>query len=164
METKIARVHFDPTHLKFIDSLVSKPPNKEKTPFESRANVLGFAAAYSLKMKAGKKPLKKKNSNANCGADPIRYNEIMGDNPSVKLRNFITMLAFIDQKDPKILENTNEIINKRIKIFEEYANKGLSMLDDKLGDETAYTSSIIGIIKDHFIDEEADDLTDLLDD
>ena len=161
-EEKISRVQFDTCHLEFIDSLFSKKKSDNK-PFKSRAEILGFAAAYGLKNNADRKPLKNRNTNANSGADPIRYTDIFVD--SLNLNDFISLLAFIDSRNPQVLSNSPEVINQRIEIFEEYANAGLHLLRTRLTDETSHTSSIIKILETNFEEaEELDDLSSLLDD
>ena len=48
---------------------------------------------------------------------------------------FVKMLAFVETKDREILSNNNEQNIRRIRIFEQYANTGIGMLEKELKGE-----------------------------
>ena len=149
-EKKTDRVQFDVEYLKFINDLVKSTGTG---PFSTRANVLGFAAAYCLHN--GGTPTKiSTRITTKLGADPIRL-EVLG-NKDTNLMEFIYMLAFIATDDPKILDNTYEKEYERLSVFEEFANTGLNMLRNKLRGSVDYTKDILILIKSTSSEKEAE--------
>ena len=121
----------------FIDSLCSDQKKGGRGPFERRMNVLAFAAAYCLHKKG--KPSKLKKRDGDLAALPS-VAEGIGIFP------FIKMLAFVETKDREILSNNNEQNIRRIRIFEQYANTGIRMLEKELKGEVKISKKLIQII------------------
>ena len=61
--------------------------------------------------------------------------------------NIIKLIAIADTRDTKILSQTNEEIEEnRIKIFEEYANGGLEILQDELRGAVNYSERLLLVL------------------
>lgn len=118
----------------FIESMLKTA----KGPFELRAQVLGFAASYGAKYGKRlpiKKPLTEKS---------IRYGVFVGE----KLDTLINLLAITHTGDPKVLARSEDMEDLRATIFEEFANSGLSMLEEKLKGEVKYTPALLLMMKE----------------
>jgi dnd system-associated protein 4 len=90
-------------------------------PFKLIADVLVFAAAFGLSR--GKK--------AELGdmvGEPIRQ-EIF-DRQGYD--TFMNLLAVYAEKDPTVLSDADEMVERRARIFEEYANGGLEQIQEEL--------------------------------
>lgn len=102
--------------------------------FQTYADVLVFAAALGAKRKKSA-PLKdiakepepiKQSIFANRGYEPV-----------------INLLALSYTKDTKTLASDETSEGERIRIFEEYANAGLEILEDKLRGSVDYLNEIL---------------------
>ncbi|MDF7798520.1 DNA phosphorothioation-associated protein 4 [Pontiellaceae bacterium B1224] len=118
----------------FIESMLKTA----KGPFELKAQVLGFAAAYGVKY-GERLPIVKASS-----GESIRYSVFVGE----KLDTLINMLAITHTGDPKVLGRNDEMEELRATIFEEFANSGLSLLEEKLQGEVKYTQSLLLLMRE----------------
>ncbi len=98
-------------------------------PFQTYADVIVFAAA--LGAKRGKRiPVEEVSSNP----DPIPQEHFI----SRKYETFINLLAVADTQEPKILSDNEDIEASRIRIFEEYANAGLELIENSVNGSIDY--------------------------
>lgn len=128
------RIRVPEDKVSFIESML----NTAKGPFEMKAQVLGFAAAYGAKY-GERLPIKKASS-----GEAIRYSVFVGE----KLDTLFNMLAITHTGDPKVLARNDEMEELRATIFEEFSNSGLSLLEGKLKGEVKYTQSLLLLMKD----------------
>ncbi|NEQ38604.1 MAG: DNA phosphorothioation-associated protein 4 [Okeania sp. SIO3I5] len=108
-------------------------------PFKTYADVIVFAASLAIK--------KKKR---------IPVTEISPREPgpinievfwSRGYESIIKLIAIADTRDTKILsQNNEEIEENRIKIFEEYANGGLEILQDELRGAVNYSERLLLVL------------------
>lgn len=124
--------------------------------FQTYYEVLVFAAA--LGAKRGKFiPIKE--SDFSKDIDPIRQEQFA----SKGYDQIINLLAVTHNRDPKVLGNTQEAEEKRVEIFESYANGGLNLLQDTLEGSSDYSKQIFLLLfanRDSLKNSE-DDLFDL---
>lgn len=125
-------------------------------PFRLQADVLAFAAAFGARH-GSRQPLKE------ATKDPIRA-EVFNRQGYDTLVN---LLAIYNTHDPDVLADTDKECERRALIFEEYANGGLHILEDRLKGATDLTESLMLIIKSERVragaqDEEDFDLTNIL--
>jgi dnd system-associated protein 4 len=153
------RINYEKEKLDFIDSLLinSESTSSSRGAFQKRINVIAFAAAYALKRGSDRLPVKNKATNSNCGADPIRFGVLERED----LATFFNFLAFVTKNDPNILENNNAAIKERAILFEEFANSGLSLLEEELKGEMDIGKALMLLVLDQVKDEE-DDLGSIL--
>ena len=111
----------------FIKRMVSE----EEGPFKTMAQVLAFAAAYGAHKH---KPLPL----TGVAPDAIRYQVFEREG----LEPVIYTLAVGYVKDFSILSNTEKMVEKRIRIFEEFANRGLALLQQQLKGEVDLTNAL----------------------
>jgi dnd system-associated protein 4 len=128
------RIRVPADKVDFIESLLKTA----KGPFELKAQVLGFAASYGAKY-GERLPIIKASS-----GESIRYGVFVGE----KLDTLINLLAITHIGDPKVLARSDEMVDLRATIFEEFANRGLSMLEEKLKGEVKYTPALLLMMKD----------------
>lgn len=128
------RIRVPADKVDFIESMLKS----NKGPFELKAQVLGYAAAYGAKY-GERRPIAKASS-----SESIRYSVFIGE----KLDTLINLLAFTNTKDPKVLACSEEMEDLRATIFEEYANCGLKMLEENLKGEVKYTQSLLLLMKE----------------
>lgn len=128
------RIRVPADKVQFIESMLKTA----KGPFETKAQVLGFTAAYGAKY-GERMPIVK----ASPG-ESIRYSVFMGE----KLDTLINLLAITHTGDPKVLARSDEMEDLRSTIFEEFANSGLTLLEDKLKGEVKYTQSLLLLMQD----------------
>lgn len=126
-------------------------------PFQSYADILVFAASLGMQ-----RQLKKPISDYSKEIDPIRQDIFGGKGYD----QAINLIAIAETGDPTILANNSEAESERIKIFEEYANSGLEILESELKGSSNYAESILFLL-DKLInkkDSEEDefDLSDLI--
>jgi dnd system-associated protein 4 len=107
-------------------------------PFQTYADVIAFAAALGAKQ--GKQILLEEISNE---IDPIRKDvfELKG------YAALINLLAVTSTEDPKILALDEISIEERTKIFEEFANSGLEILQRMLKGSVDHLEQISLILK-----------------
>jgi len=128
------RIRVPADKVEFIESMLKTA----KGPFELKAQVLGFAAAYGAKH-GERLPIKKASS-----GEAIRYSVFVGE----KLDTLINMLAITHTGDPKVLARNDEMEELRATIFEEFANSGLALLEAKLKGEVKYTPSLLLLMRE----------------
>ena len=128
------RIRIPADKVLFVKSMLND--REGKGPFELQAQVIAFAAAYGAKY-GERLPFSKT-------GEPIRYGVFVGE----KLDTLINLLAITHTGDPKILARNDEMEDLRATIFEEFANSGLSLLEDKLKGEVKYTQSLLLMMKD----------------
>ncbi len=98
-------------------------------PFQTYADVIAFAAA--LGAKRGKRvPVLEIANNP----DPIPQEHFI----SRKYETLINLVAVTDTQEPKILAENEDVEEKRIRIFEEYANAGLEIMANSLNGTIDY--------------------------
>jgi dnd system-associated protein 4 len=128
---------------------------KTTGPFQTYADVVAFAA--SLGARYGKR---------------IPIKEVSTSEPApISLEVFISrgydwlinLLAIAETQDPKIISTYDlEAEDKRIKIFEEYANGGLEKLRDELRGAVDYTERLLLILNgERFREESTEEEFDL---
>ena len=142
------RVRVPKDKVEFIESMLKTA----KGPFEIKAQVLGFAAAYGSKY--GKRlPLSQGHS------EPIRHDVF----ERVKLDTLMSLLAINHTSDPKVLARSDEMEELWILIFEEFANCGLGLIEAKLKGEVKYTQPLLLLMKETQGDsDELESLVNLL--
>ena len=65
-----------------------------------------------------------------------------------KLDTLINLLAITHTGEPEVLARNDEMEDLRATIFEEFANSGLSILEEKLKGEVKYTQALLLMMKD----------------
>ncbi|MBV5262343.1 DNA phosphorothioation-associated protein 4 [Synechococcus moorigangaii CMS01] len=104
-------------------------------PFQSYADVLVFAAAIGIQRQS-----RRKITEYSKEIDPIRQDIFYGKGYD----QAINLIAIADTNDPNILASSNDFEEKIIAIFEEYANAGLELLQNRiLVGSSNYTESIL---------------------
>ena len=106
-------------------------------PFQTYVDVMVFAAALGAKRKK-RVPL----AEFAKDLDPIRREYF--DNNRYELA--INLLAISVTQDQKILADDEKSDEQRLKIFEEYANGGLEILQDELRGAVNYSERILLIL------------------
>lgn len=114
------------------DDFINAMLKTGKGPFELKAQVLGYAAAYGAKH-GDRLPLTEGSS------EPIRYDVFIHE----KMDTLMNLLAITHTGDPKVLSRSEEMEELRALIFEEFANRGLALLEAKLKGEVKYTPSLL---------------------
>ncbi|DAC17231.1 MAG TPA: DNA phosphorothioation-associated protein 4 [Candidatus Poseidoniales archaeon] len=127
------RIRVPADKVDFIESMLKTA----KGPFELKAQVLGFAAAYGSKY-GERLPFSKT-------GEPIRHSVFVGE----KLDTLINLLTITHTGDPKVLARSDEMEDLRATIFEEFANSGLALLENKLKGEVKYTQSLLLMMKNN---------------
>ncbi len=128
------RIRVPADKVDFIESMLKTA----KGPFELKAQVLSFAASYGAKY--GERLSITKASSG----ESIRYGVFAGE----KLDTLINLLAITHMGDPNVLARSEEMEDLRATIFEEFANSGLSLLEEKLKGEVKYTPALLLMLKD----------------
>ena len=138
IESQSDRYGWSSDQTAFIDSLCRNQKNGGRGPFEARMNVLAFLQrTVCIK----RKTFKIKKRDGDLAALPS-VAEGIGIFP------FVKMLAFVETKDREILSNNNEQNIRRIRIFEQYANTGIRMLEKELKGEIKISKKLIQIIQE----------------
>jgi dnd system-associated protein 4 len=114
-----------------------KASDDTSEPFQTYVDVMLFAAVLGAKRK-------KRVSLVEFAKDldPIRRDYF--DNNRCEL--VINLLAIYENKNQQILANDEKSDEQRLKIFEEYANGGLEILQDELRGAVDYAERIILIL------------------
>jgi dnd system-associated protein 4 len=135
MGTNRIRVAKDKVDL--VKSLVTS--DNTTGPFQTYADVMVFAAALGAKRKK-RSPL---GTISTKEVSPIALEVFISRGYDRVLR----LLAIAQTKDAKILSPTDHIAEeKRIQIFEEYANGGLDILRDELRGAVDYSERLLLIL------------------
>ncbi|MBA3923725.1 MAG: DNA phosphorothioation-associated protein 4 [Nostocaceae cyanobacterium] len=121
-------------------------------PFHTYVDVMLFAAALGAKRKK-RVPL----IEFARDLDPIRRDYF--DNNRCEL--LINLLAISETKEQQILANNDNSDEQRLKIFEEYANGGLEILQDELRGAVDYAERIILILSAERVKQQQEDDFDL---
>ena len=129
-----------------VKSLITSENNA--SPFPTYADVMVFAAALGAKRKK-RSPL---GQTAKKDPGPINLDIFITRGYDIAIK----LLAIVDTKDAKILSSHDKTTaEKRIQIFEEYANGGLEILREELRGAVDYTEQIMLIlISERFKQEE----------
>ncbi|MFT3868435.1 MAG: DNA phosphorothioation-associated protein 4 [Nibricoccus sp.] len=148
------RIEYAKQYEDFVQNLVRG--DDTTGPFENKARCLTYAAAFgaSYGKNDGRLPLPAKSSER---AEPIRYDVFH----SSGFEDLICSLAVFATGDLKILENSETAADRRITIFEEFANRGLEKLKIELTGETNLTEGLMLILKKQRTD--ASSKTDAID-
>lgn len=134
------RIEYAKQHEEFIQNLVR---GEDTTgPFENKARCLTYAAAFgaSYGRVDGRLPLPEKKAER---GEPIRYDVFH----SSSFDDLICGLAVFATGDLRVLENSGTASDRRIAIFEEFANRGLEKLKIELAGEINLTEGLLLIIK-----------------
>ncbi len=75
-----------------------------------------------------------------------------------KNRAIIDLIAIATFKDPKILQNTDDILQEKAKIFEECANGGFEILSSRVSGITDLSKQILIIIQSAKISTDSSDI------
>jgi dnd system-associated protein 4 len=121
-------------------------------PFQTYVDVMVFAAALGAKRKK-RVPLVEFARDL----DPIRRDYF--DNNRCEL--LINLLAIAETQDQKILADEEKADEQRIKVFEEYANGGLEILQYELRGAVDYSERILLILSSERIQQQPDEDFDL---
>lgn len=121
-------------------------------PFQTYVDVMLFAAALGAKRKK-RVPLVEFARDL----DPIRRDYF--DNNRCEL--LINLLAISETKEQQILADNDNSDEQRLKIFEEYANGGLEILQDELRGAVDYGERIILILGAERVKQQQEDDFDL---
>ena len=131
------RIRVPKDKVDFIENLLYKS-DTGMGPFESKAQVMVFAAAYGVYY-GRPLPLQKGHDN------PIRLEIFEREG----FDTMINVIAVCFTNDIKVLNQTDEMEDKRATIFEEFANRGLELLQNELKGETDYTEAMRMILTNH---------------
>lgn len=116
-------------------------------PFNTYAEVVTFGAAFGFS-KGRRVPF---DESSRKEPDPIPGDQF-------KNRELIDLIAAVATKDPKILQNSDEAIQARAKIFEEYANGGFEVLESQLAGVNDISQQILLLVKASTNSLEVEDL------
>jgi dnd system-associated protein 4 len=117
-----ARVKIAKDKADLVKSLKADGADDTTKPFQTYADVLVFAAALGAKRER-REPF---GEFSKKDPDPIPYDVFRKYDKVVKL------LAVVATKNPRVLADNDESEESRIKIFEEYANAGLEIIDNEI--------------------------------
>lgn len=121
-----------------------KASNDTTGPFQTYVEVMLFAAAFGAKRKK-RVPLVE----IARDLEPIRRDYFDKN----KCELVINLLSIFETQEGNVLADDEKIDEKRIKIFEEYANGGLEILQDELRGAVDYSERIILILSGERIKE-----------
>lgn len=133
------RIEYAKQHEELIRNLVR---GEDTTgPFENKARCLTYAAAFgaSYGRTDGRLPLPEKKADR---GEPIRYDVFHSSN----FDDLICVLAVFATGDLRVLENSEIAADRRITIFEEFANRGLEKLKVELAGEINLTEGLLLIL------------------
>lgn len=114
-------------------------------PFQTYADVIVFAAALGAKRQK-RVPL----VDITKDLDPIRR-EYFDNN---KYKYIVNLIAISEIKEQNVLSDDEKSNEQRIRIFEEYANGGLEILQNELRGAVDYTERIILILSSERMKQE----------
>lgn len=138
-----ARVKIAKDKAELVKSLRAEGTDDTTKPFQTYAEVLVFAAALGAK-RDRREPF---GEFSKKDPDPIPYDVFRKYDKVVKL------LAVAATKNPRILADNEEAEDSRIKIFEEYANAGLEIIDNELKGSVDHLERVL-----LFLSSERDDI------
>jgi len=117
----------------FVKSLLIG--ENDKGLFNLQVDVLSFAAVLGANKD-------RKSSLGETTKDPIRQEVFNRQGYDT----VINLLAVFNTNDPNILANSDEMENKRVTIFEEYANGGLEILSEEVKGSIDYLNDVLLMI------------------
>jgi len=126
------RINIAKDKLEFVQELMD---TESKGIFKTKADVLTFAAAYGFNKN-------KKNPLIEIAKDPVSYSVFENS----KYDTFIHLLAMDHAKDAQVLADSDDMIEKRAIIFEEYSNGGLELLQQELKGQVEYLEPMLLIL------------------
>lgn len=132
----------------FIRSL--KNSETPSAPFQTYADIVTFAAVIGAKRKK-REPLERISMK---DPDPIPQEQFF----TRGYESIINLLAIVSIGDPKVLSSNEEYEDKRLRIFEEYANAGFRILRDELSGSEDYTKQILLVLMKARLDDKDDEL------
>ncbi|MGJ3248911.1 MAG: DNA phosphorothioation-associated protein 4 [Elainellaceae cyanobacterium] len=130
----IARVQISEDKAEFVKAL--RGIDGETGPFQTYADVVAFAAILGMSCKI-RVPLGKFSRK-----DPDAVLQDQFRNPVI-----IGLVAVAATQDPKILLDDEDHDLQRVQIFQEFANGGLEILQDKLRGAVDYSEQILLFLK-----------------
>lgn len=130
----LARIQIDQKKAAFVKAL--RTSESGIGPFQTYADVMTFAAAVGIKY-GNRLPLGKF---SRSDPDPIPQDQF-------KDEALIRLLSVVASEDPRILSDTDEDDTQRVKIFQEYANGGLEILQQKLQGAVDYSEQILLVLR-----------------
>lgn len=139
-----ARVKIAKDKAELVKSLKAADADDTTKPFQSYIDVLVFAAALGAK-RNHREPL---GEFSRKEPDPIPYDVYK------KYDKVINLLAVVATKNPRVLADSEEAQESRIKIFEEYANAGLEIIDNEIKGSVDHLERIL-----LFLSSEKDEMT-----
>lgn len=139
-----ARIKIAKDKAELVKSLRADSNDDTTKPFQTYAEVLVFAAALGAK-RDRREPFTEFSKK---DPDPIPYEVFRKYDKVVKL------LAVVATKNPRVLADSEEAEESRIKIFEEYANAGLEIIDNELKGSVDHLERIL-----LFLSSERDEIT-----
>jgi dnd system-associated protein 4 len=131
VDTARIRIAKDKAHL--VQSL--KVTDATGGPFETYADVLVFAASLGVKHKR-RVPLL-----GDISKEPAPISREIFKNHIRSYDMVMNLIAVADSSDPKVLASDEDAI--RVQAFEEYANGGLEVLEEKLKGAVDYLDQIL---------------------
>lgn len=139
-----------------VKSLKAESADDNTKPFQTYAEVLVFAAALGAK-RDRREPFSEFSKK---DPDPIPYEVFRKYDKVVKL------LAVVATKNPRVLADSAEAEESRVKIFEEYANAGLEIIDNEIKGSVDHLERILLFLsseRDEIANKNSDfDLSNLL--
>jgi len=149
----INRIRVAKDKAEFVQSLVEG--GDYTAPFQTFADVLAFAASLGSKYQK-KVPLKEI---AQKDPAPIALEIFI----SRGYDSLIKLIAIATTKNPNILSPYDLTVQEeRIKIFEEYANGGLEILQDELRGAVDYTERLLLVLSnERFVEDKSKEEFDL---
>lgn len=125
--------------------------NKPYSIFYSMKDVMIFCALIAIRKDKKRKPIEKR------GGDPIKIEIFRQDD-----RNIIDIIALHEYKNLDIL--TDEMNDEKLKIFEEYANAGISYILERFNGVPSQISlrKLIDEFRPEVLYQEPIDLADLV--
>lgn len=151
------RVSIEKSYADFVQSMSTRDGETGVAPFATAADLVAFAASFGA---SEREPVAVKDK-----ADrpsPIRYEVFV----TRGYESLIDLLAAFEQNDVRALQSSDESLNKRLEIFEGYANAGIQLMKTKLdpyADKLEGLELLLASSRNKFGESESkQDLSDLL--
>ena len=120
-----------------IKALTKDDDNTGGSIFPTMWQLLIFASMLGFKHNK-REPLEKKDSGKSINP------ELFMKDPCFE--GIINLFSLLDNEDEKLLTDSKENNNRKIRLFEEYANGGLAILKDRLETSNYSLESIISLV------------------
>lgn len=141
MDTQtLSRIHIDKSNHEFVIKMCRTAGNNQSAPFDKVVDLMAFAASYA----ASKGEFMDKINRAPAPPDPVRQEVIKSQNYG----SLFQILAAHYKEDILALDDSIDSDNQKAVIFEGYANKGMSLLQDELQSYGTMQSGIEVIIQE----------------